>query len=536
MSAFSNSALMGEALDAEVARLERSVATAGVVLCLVGVVLSVYITFALFRSLGLLILSLSIGLLAWFLFVRVCLDRGMGSRIFQWTNPLVEVSLPTILLLIDLHSQGPRYAVAQPVPLELYGIFIAISILRLRPWVPAVVGLFAAIQYLVIQSIWVLPFLPPALAQEPAFQPGMIVIRGVFLMLAGGAGFLISRTLRQAVRTAAVVVRSKDLFGKYRLNSELARGGMGVVFRATYCPEGGFQRPVALKRIHPSLAKDESFVSRFRNEAELCSRLVHPNIVQVIDFGKVEDTYFFAMEFVDGVTALELVLRARAATAAIPARLVAWIGREVCKGLAFAHEEARDPSGGLLRVVHRDLNLPNILISRSGAVKLLDFGIAHAIGEVQQSIPGQAVGKLAYVAPEQLEQAPVDTRADLFSAGVVIWELLCLQPLFSRESQIATIGAVMAAAIPPPSTIRTDLKSPLWDLFLEEALQRSPEKRFRHASEMVEVLDNILELEGYPRPEELALYLETLPLFSHSPKLLTSTSTGVEGVFAEQRP
>lgn len=503
--------LMGPALDAEIARLERVIAHAGALLCLGGVPLSIYIALAISRPLGMVILGFAIGLLGWFVLVRTCLDRGVGIGIFPWLNPLVEISLPTLLMIIDLSTEGPVYAISQPVPLELYGIFIAVSVLRLRPWVPALVGLMAAFQYLTLYHVSILPQLPAELLSQTAMRPDMIHIRGVILALGGVAASLVSRAIRGAVNSAAVEVRSQELFGKYRLGKELASGGMGVVFRAVYCPEGGFQRPVALKRIHPHLARQSEFVERFREEAELCSHLLHPNIVQVLDFGRVGDTYFFAMEFVDGVTALELMQRCRKNGRVIPANLVAWIGRELCSGLAFAHEGARDAQGQKLRVIHRDINLPNILVSRSGEVKILDFGIARVLGEVRQSITAQAVGKLAYIAPEQINGGHVDTRSDLFSAGVVLWEMLCMQPLFNRNSDGATLGAVLHGAVPPPSTLRTELKTPLWDAFMAEALQRDPSHRFQRASEMVEMLDNILELEGLPRPGEFQLFLETLP-------------------------
>lgn len=503
--------LMGDALDAEVSRLERTVARAGAFVCIAGIPLSLYIATSIARPLGMMILGLSIVLLAWFLFVRACLDRNIGIRIFQWINPLLEVSLPSLLMLIDVYSEGPAYSISQPVPLEFYGIFIAASILRLRPWVPVLVGLTAAVEYLLIFHWVIKPDLPAEMLAQTAFRPDMILIRGVILVVAGVAVTLIGRALRRAVKTAAEEVRSQDLFGKYRLGKEIASGGMGVVFKALYCPEGGFQRPVALKRIHPHLAKQEDFVERFRAEAELCSRLIHPNIVQVMDFGRVGETYFFAMEFVDGLTLLELVLRCRHYKRMIPPRLVAWIGRELCNGLAYAHGGAREENGQLMRVVHRDLNLPNVLVSRTGDVKILDFGVARALGEARQGVTGVAVGKLAYIAPEQLDRKQVDTRSDLFSVGVVIWELLCLQPLFNRETESATIGAILAAPVPPPSTLRKDLSTPLWDMFAEESLKRDPTERFQRAEEMVEMLDNILELEGLPRPDEFQLFLDTLP-------------------------
>jgi len=450
-------------------------------------------------------------LLAWFLFVQACLERNVGIKTFQWVNPMIEVSLPTLLALIDVYSQGPVYSISQPVPLQLYGIFIAASVLRLRPWIPAIVGATAAIEYALVFFIFIRPDLPAEMLTQTAFRPDMILIRGAMLVVAGIAVTLISRALRQAVTSAAGEVRSQELFGKYRLGQEIASGGMGGVFRATYCPEGGFQRPVALKRIHPHLARQEEFVDRFRAEAELCSRLLHPNIVQVMDFGRVGETYFFAMEFVDGLTLLELVLRCRHYKRMIPPRLVAWMGRELCNGLAYAHSGARDEAGQRMRVVHRDLNLPNVLVSRSGEVKILDFGVARAIGELRQGMTGVMVGKVAYIAPEQLEGKQIDTRSDLFSAGVVIWELLCLQPLFNRDTEAATLGAVLAGPVPPPSSLRKDLATPLWDMFAEEALQRDPSARFQRAEEMVEMLDNILELEGIPRPDEFQLFIDTLP-------------------------
>ena len=266
---------------------------------------------------------------------------------------------------------------------------------------------------------------------------------------------------------------------------------MGEVFRATYSPEGGFSRPVALKRITPQLAADEQVVQGFRAEAELCSRLLHPNIVQVLDFGRVEDTYFLSMELVDGGTLLDLAERARALGIPVPERVVVQLGRDILAGLSFAHDVARGEDGALLRVLHRDLNPPNVLLTRTGEAKVSDFGIARAVGAMTDLRTGTVIGKSAYMSPEQACAEPQDGRSDLFAVGIILWELLAGRRLYARGTDAQNMLAIVNEDAPPPSRFRrVDAR---WDAFFARALARSLSERFPDAGEMAEALSRCVE-------------------------------------------
>jgi eukaryotic-like serine/threonine-protein kinase len=309
--------------------------------------------------------------------------------------------------------------------------------------------------------------------------------------------------VRRAIGKAAKSARAQDLFGKYRIERSIASGGMATVFAATYCPEGGFARPVAIKRIHPHLAGMGSFVEAFRNEAELGARLVHPNIVQVLDFGRVEETYFLAMEYVDGVTLGALMRVLRAGPRALSPSLVAWMGREMLEGLSYSHDGARDQDGRVLRIVHRDLSPGNVLVSRTGQVKLSDFGIARALRDASKYVTVSLVGHMSYMAPEQTSGHETDERSDLFSIGVILWELLVGKALFRRATEAATLLAIVNDPAPPPSEERGELAEPLWDAFFARALAREPGGRYQTAREMGDALLGLLDKIGPPRPDEL---------------------------------
>ena len=323
----------------------------------------------------------------------------------------------------------------------------------------------------------------------------------LFLMgLAGSAAVVV---FREMIDRAAGSVRSRDLFGKYVLGDVIASGGMGTVFEATYCPEGGFQRRVAIKRIHPHLAENQDFVARFRHEAELCARLAHPNIVAALDFGRVDDSYFFAMEFIDGLMLKDVLAHRRLTDRQLNPAVVAWIGRQILEGLGYAHAAARDSDGQLLHVVHRDLSPHNVLLDRSGVVKISDFGVARALRGAHDLHTGNLAGKPAYMAPEQLRKAAIDERSDLFSLAVVLWEALTNQRLFFRDSEAATMLAVLEQPAPAPSTVRQGLNSG-WDEFFHRALAKTSDERFQTATGMANELVRLQDRVGSAGPEDVA--------------------------------
>jgi serine/threonine protein kinase len=278
-------------------------------------------------------------------------------------------------------------------------------------------------------------------------------------------------------------------------------------------------------------------VKSFREEAELGARLAHPNIVTVFDFGREGDTYFFAMEYVDGMDLSRLRKRCASARITIPPRIVALIGREIAEGLVFAHEVAQGADGKPLRVVHRDLNPANVLVSRTGQVKISDFGVAKALHDATAHETKHVVGKIAYLAPELARGDAFDARVDVYALGLVVWELLCLRQAFKRESDAATLSAVVTSAVPPPSFARPELEGTRWDRFCAKALQPDMSLRYSSAREASAALAAILQDDDSVAPGELAAFfaqVEAAPI-STTPEGVSSASESLGAATVVER-
>ena len=301
--------------------------------------------------------------------------------------------------------------------------------------------------------------------------------------------------------TPAAVINAADRqFGRYQLCYEIASGGMATLYLARAKGPGGYEKLVALKRIHPHLAKKKAFVEMFLDEARIASRLSHPNVCGVIDFGQQDGVYYLAMDYLVGET-LSRVLRkmgdpgqwvSRNDYPALPARIVA----DACEGLHSAHE-LRDASGNLLHVVHRDVSPQNLFITYDGTTRIVDFGIASAADRVHQTTTGTVKGKYGYMAPEQVRGGRVDRRADVWSLGVVLWELLTLNRLFRRGTDAETIFSLASSPIVPPSQIRPGIPPEL-DAIVMKALSRDPADRFATAREMGRALTRVAVATGQP--------------------------------------
>ena len=487
-----------EALEAQSFRNERVVAATGIAFAAIGVGVSLILWFApgpsmagFRRDLAPSIFGVTIGVELWFVTTYLLLRRGLATRAMPWISTVVEASFASLLMLVEARSQSPGYVTWVTLGPQVQIFAFVLAIARLRAPLVLLAGVVSSVEYAALLA-YAVPRLP-TIAGDPILRAPLIyTMRPLMLLAAGVIGALVVQRLRATVGSVHTAVRSEELFGKYRLGKLLASGGMGTVYEATYCPEGGFSKRVAVKRIHGHLADDEWFVDAFRREAELGSRLTHPNIVQVLDFGTEGGGYFLAMEFVDGLTLHELMKRARTTGLALPPALVAWAGRQIASGLAFAHTEARDATGGCLHVIHRDLSPANVLLSRAGEVKVTDFGVAKALGDKSETVTTSMVGKLAYMAPEQLLGQPMDERCDLFALGVILWEALCGRRLFQSDSDGATVHDVLHKAAPPPSTQRSDLGSGRWDDVVARALSRDRDARFSSAAEMASALEGIL--------------------------------------------
>lgn len=279
--------------------------------------------------------------------------------------------------------------------------------------------------------------------------------------------------------------------GKYELVSPAGEGGMAVVWKAVVRGAGSFQKPVAIKRIQASRHGDPSFVRMFEEEARVGSQLQHPNIVQIIDFGRDEDGgYYLVMEWVEGLDLFQWVRSHQRAMLPTPWTLVAAIGIEVLRGLGAAHERQTE-SGEAAPIFHRDVSPSNILLGVNGTAKLTDFGLARAMDRATMTRPNVIKGKLAYCAPELVSGAKVSARTDIFSLGVVLWEALTQKRLFTGKNDLEILIAVRKGVVPPLSAERTDVPDAL-DAVVRQALASNPDERFQTAREMARALATVL--------------------------------------------
>ena len=244
-----------------------------------------------------------------------------------------------------------------------------------------------------------------------------------------------------------------EQFGKYQLVRKIGTGGMAEVFLARTTVAQGLAKTLVIKKIHPAFARSRQFTAMFVDEAKIALGLNHPSIVQVFDFGAVGETYFLAMENVEGIDLLRLLQACAAQKRRIPYGLSAYVVQQIAKGLDYAHRKA-DEFGEPLGIVHRDISPQNVLLSWDGAVKIVDFGIARA-RDVHED-EGVIKGKFAYMSPEQARGEVVDCRSDVFSAGIILYELVCARPLFPGKGKEA-LELVKSGAIPRPRDFAPEL-------------------------------------------------------------------------------
>ncbi len=243
-------------------------------------------------------------------------------------------------------------------------------------------------------------------------------------------------------------MNSSSNSGKYRVTSRIDKGGMAEVYKGCARTVGNLEKVVAIKRILPGLTSDEKFVRMFLDEARLSMSLNHANIVHTFDVGHADGTWFLVMEYVDGINLKRMLEAARERKTPIPIPAALYITIEVCKALAHAHTK-KDKDGRPLGVVHRDVSPPNILISREGGVKLTDFGLAKVRSQLEHTEPGVVKGKFSYLSPDSLSGEAVDSRADIFSLGIVLWEMLANRKLFDGKTDMEVLKSVEKCHIPP---------------------------------------------------------------------------------------
>jgi serine/threonine-protein kinase len=311
----------------------------------------------------------------------------------------------------------------------------------------------------------------------------------------------------------------------FRLVRKIADGGMGSVHEAVLSGTHGFKKTVVIKTILESLTRDQEFVDMFIGEAKLVADLVHQNICQVYQLGKLENRYYIAMEYVSGVNLKEFLDRHLLDGLHVPPELGTFIISRVCRGLEYAHRK-RDAKGQPLGVVHRDVSPKNIMIAADGEVKLTDFGIAKARHLMKDQEGEVLMGKVQYMSPEQAQYQPTDARSDLFSLGVVMFELLTGQVLFGSDSTATAMQNVVYKPIPPPRKLNPAIPEEVERVILK-ATQRDPAMRYASAGEMGYDLEYAIYHKGYgPTIVTLEKYLRTLfphlfPFGEHDEKTVT---------------
>jgi len=300
-----------------------------------------------------------------------------------------------------------------------------------------------------------------------------------------------------------------DHFGPYELLDRVAVGGMAEVFKAKRAGVEGFEKVVALKRILPHLSENKEFLDMFVDEAKMVAGLAHPNIVQIFDLGRIEQSYYIAMEYVHGRDLRTIMRRARQKGLRMPLDLSLRVVSQVCAALEYAHRK-KDERGRPMEIVHRDVSPQNILLSFEGDVKLVDFGIAKATTKASSTDRGALRGKLLYMSPEQAWGRPIDRRSDVFSLGIVLYEMVTeTKPFIGAGSELSILELVRQCVITPAREINPRVPEAL-DRVIMKALARDPAERYQDAGQMQRGLDRFLRERPPVSARDLARFLELL--------------------------
>jgi tRNA A-37 threonylcarbamoyl transferase component Bud32 len=293
------------------------------------------------------------------------------------------------------------------------------------------------------------------------------------------------RTIAKALKIKQEV-ESMQRIGPYRIQRKIAQGGMAELFLADYLREDGFRRKVAIKRILPNLAGNVNFIRMFTREARLAALLQHPNIVQIFDYGKIESTYFIAMEYINGKNLKEIIT---AMKQGLPIEHTIFIISKICKGLDYSHIRRDEYSDEPLKIIHRDISPQNMLISYEGEVKISDFGISKARSEPSLTRAGVIKGKLAYLSPEQSQGDPVDERTDIYALGLVFYEAINGKKVYSFDTDVEAIRSIPTMEIEPLINTKAGIPAELNDIVMK-CLAKNKEERYQSASLLYNDLDN----------------------------------------------
>jgi eukaryotic-like serine/threonine-protein kinase len=311
-----------------------------------------------------------------------------------------------------------------------------------------------------------------------------------------------------AARLIDVGSEGRQHVDRYELIAEIASGGMATVFLARLSGVGGFQRLVAIKRLHPHLAREKEFVEMFLDEARLAAGIHHPNVVPILEVGASERGYYLVMEYVEGDTLARLLARAASTGEKLPAEIALRIVLDMMAGLHAAHE-LKDELGQPTELVHRDVSPQNVLVGMDGIARITDFGVARAASRLSATRTGQLKGKVAYMAPEQaMGRSDIDRRADVFASGIVLWEVLAGRRLFKAENEAGTLSRVLSDPIPELSSAAPEIDPELAAVTMK-ALERDRERRYSTLAQFADSVERAASAAGkLASARELAAYVK----------------------------
>ncbi|MFY0580851.1 serine/threonine-protein kinase [Cystobacter fuscus] len=487
------SKLLAEHFRTDAAARETSVAQFNSVVTLVFLVSGLGLGNLLGWPRAMCVVVMCAGYSGYYALLYRVLRRGWFHPAICWFNVCLENTAVGALFVFDIVFADAEQALSNPSAV-LWSAIIVLAALRSNLKLALFAGGLVAAEMLALYFFVALPRL-----SEPIplmFTPALMGQRAAYYFITGWMAALVASHLMRKAEEALRAIRAKDLLGKYFLHERIGVGGMAEVFRATYSPEGGFEKVVAIKRILPAYAEDKDFVTLFRREAELVSLLNHPNIVQVLDVGRFEDTYFMAMEHIEGVSLRELLKLC----GPLPPAAVALIGAEMGQALDYVHRRTAS-DGTPLNLVHRDVNPPNILLSRIGEVKLGDFGVARAAIHVRLTRADRVRGKLGYWPRSRpggvLRWARGSLRARAHAARG-----LTGRRVFAGEDASDTMRSEPPIFLLPPSGYRPDIP-PALDAAIMGLLEW---KVARRTSRGLRLREQLCEMTGpfapYPQGQE----------------------------------
>ncbi|MDB4993136.1 MAG: serine/threonine protein kinase, partial [Myxococcaceae bacterium] len=302
----------------------------------------------------------------------------------------------------------------------------------------------------------------------------------------------------------ATLSKTPRQLGPYVVGAKIAGGGMATVFVGRAHQPDGSEKVVALKVIKDELLQKDTFVHMFLDEAKILSQLSHPNVIDTIECGIEGEHRYIAMELLLGRSVADAWDAVTATGSRFEPKLAAWICARIADGLHYAHE-LKDPSGNPLHVIHRDVNPTNIFLTYDGRVKLIDFGLAKAVGRRSKSAQGIVKGKIPYLAPEMIGEAEIDRRADIYTLGITLWEITTGERLFKRKTDIDTLQAIQKAQVPDPTEKIAGYPEELASI-VKRALEPDRNKRWSTAAQIAAALDAFI---GDVGDDEMRSQLET---------------------------